>query len=155
MKKLPEGFDPYIDATRVLDRIRAEYKKYGKLIVAFDYDDTVFDTHDNGWDYSMVIDLLQRVRPYAFIICWSASPESRYREMYEHFAEKGIPCDAINENAPWIADKGRKIYANIYLDDRSGLQTAYWALLTLVKELEEERNHVRQVQRHFRERCHH
>lgn len=39
-------------------RLLEEYKKYGKLIVAFDYDNTIFDYHNNGGDYSCVVNLL-------------------------------------------------------------------------------------------------
>lgn len=40
-----------------LDRLKGEYDKYGKLIVAFD--NTIYDFHNNGGDYSEVIELLK------------------------------------------------------------------------------------------------
>lgn len=129
--------DPYISPGRIYNRLLREYKKYGRLIIAFDFDDTVFDTHNNDWEYPGVIRLLQRWRPYAYLICWSASEESRYPMMLDHFERMGIPCDAINENAPWIENRGRKIYANAYLDDRSGIYPVWKALNTLITEIEE------------------
>ena len=42
-----------------LERLKNEYDKYGKLIVAFDFDNTIYDFHKNGGDYSEVIDLLK------------------------------------------------------------------------------------------------
>lgn len=133
--------DPYLDPTRSLNRLIDEYHKYGKLIIAFDFDDTVYDTHKNDWQYDRVISLLQELKRLdaGYFICWSASPPTRYPMMKNHFEQKGIPCDAINENAPWIEDRGRKIYANIYVDDRSGLPWAYAILNTLVETLKEEK----------------
>ena len=128
--------DPYLEGLRVYDRLRREYDQYGKLIIAFDFDDTVFDTHNNGWKYYDVIKLLRRWKDHAYFICWSASLPERYEFMYKHFAEYGIPCDAINTNAPWISNRGPKIYANAYLDDRAGLPTIYSALERLICEIE-------------------
>lgn len=140
MKSVPNivNFDPYLDAERVYTRIRDEFLKYGRLIIAFDFDDTIFNTHNNeGWHYDKIIKLLQRWRPYAYMICWSASTEARYPKMRDYMEWFEIPCDAINANAPWIEERGRKIYANIYLDDRAGMNTSYWALERLISEIEE------------------
>lgn len=128
--------DPYINYETTIGRLRREYEKYGKLIIAFDFDDTVFDTHYNGWAYDKVIALLQRWRPHAYLICWSASGEERYPRMRAHFHANNIPFDAINENAPWMDNGCRKIYANAYLDDRCGMATIYNILLELIEEIE-------------------
>lgn len=131
--------DPYMDVERFYSRIRDEYRKYGKLIIAFDFDDTVFDTHHNDWQYEAVIQLLNRWTGRAYFICWSASPKERFPMMQEYFDRNGIPCDAINQNAPWLSPdmRHRKIYANVYLDDRCGITVAYWALNRLINEIEE------------------
>lgn len=129
--------DPYLDNERFYNRIRDEYCKHGKLIIAFDFDDTVFDTHGNNWEYETVIQLLNRWTGRAHFICWSASPADRYPAMQFYMDRMGIPCDAINENMPGLNIKGRKIYANVYLDDRCGLSTAVWALDRLINEIEE------------------
>lgn len=68
-----------MDQKRALGRLLIEYEKHGQLIVAFDFDDTVFNTHERpGWEYNQVIELLRKVQPYAHIICWSASVPERY-----------------------------------------------------------------------------
>ena len=80
--------DPYMDQERALGRLIIEYEKHGQLIVAFDFDDTVFNTHERpGWEYNQVIELLRRVQPYAYIICWSASVPERYESMWQYFKE--------------------------------------------------------------------
>ena len=89
--------DPYMDQERALGRLLIEYEKHGQLIVAFDFDDTVFNTHERpGWEYNQVIELLRKVQPYAYIICWSASVPERYESMWQYFRENNIPCQAIN-----------------------------------------------------------
>lgn len=129
--------DPYLDFDRFYQRIRDEYVKYGRIIIAFDFDDTVFDTHENGWMYEGVIQTLNRWTGRAYFICWSASGKERYPMMQEYFDRFGIPCDAINQNAPWISIKHRKIYANVYLDDRAGYAYGLAALNKLMNEIEE------------------
>lgn len=126
-----------MDQERALGRLIIEYEKHGQLIVAFDFDDTVFNTHERpGWEYNQVIELLRKVQPYAYIICWSASVPERYESMWQYFRENNIPCQAINEDAPWVVLHGRKIYANIYLDDRAGLESAYKLLSLFVETME-------------------
>jgi molybdopterin/thiamine biosynthesis adenylyltransferase len=51
------------------------------------------------------------------IVCWI---ENEYCGQ-----ENDIPFDKINENMDFIPFTGRKLYANIYLDDRAGLSAAY------------------------------
>ena len=47
---------------RCLQRLIHEYEKHPELIVAFDFDNTIFDTHENGGDYSDVIELLKAAK---------------------------------------------------------------------------------------------
>ncbi len=127
--------DPYMIYERIKLRMIDELNKYGdKFIIAVDFDDTVFDTHEHDWEYNRVLKLLKKWSPHAYIICWTASKESRYPVIKELFSRNGIELDAINENAPWIEDRGRKIYANVYLDDRAGLETVCQALEEVYKE---------------------
>lgn len=49
-------------------RLLEEYHKYGKLIVAFD--NTIFDYHNNGGDYSEVINLLNKCYKLEFDIVY-------------------------------------------------------------------------------------
>ena len=43
---------------------------------------------------------------------------------------KGINCDSFKSFG------GRKVYANVYIDDRAGLIQVYNELLTLIKKIE-------------------
>lgn len=135
MVQYPAISDPYMDYLRVKERLRREYREHGGcFIIAFDFDDTVFDTHHNGWMYDKVIELLRNWQGYAYLICWTASPEWRYDEIHEYLKRLGIYPKAINRNAPWIEDHSRKIYANALLDDRTGLSIIYRALKEIYEE---------------------
>lgn len=125
--------DPYSSKGRCYQRLKMEFEKYGKLIIAVDFDDTIFNTHENeGWVYTGVIETLVRWQSHATIICWTASLPERYDFIKGVFKAVGVRLDGINTNAPGIEDRGPKIYANIYLDDRTfGLNEALDALNTL------------------------
>ena len=125
--------DPYKDFNRCYQRLKSEYEKYDRLIIAVDFDDTVYNTHNNeGWCYLGVMQTLLRWKDNAEIICWTASTPDRYELIRSVFNAFGITLSGINCNAPGIEDRGPKIYANIYLDDRTfGLAEGLKALTML------------------------
>ncbi len=47
--------DFYLNPENSAPRFIEEYNKYGTLVVAFDFDDTVYDFHKKGRIYSDVI----------------------------------------------------------------------------------------------------
>lgn len=122
--------DPYKDFNRSYERLESEYEEHGRLIIAVDFDDTVYNTHKHeGWCYSGVIETLIRWNGHAEIIAWSASNPDRYELIRNTFNAFGINLSGINCNAPGIEQRGPKIYANVYLDDRTfGLEMALRAL---------------------------
>lgn len=127
--------DPYELYDRVKSRLLDEYRKYGnRFIIAVDFDDTIYDTHANGWLYKHVFSTIDKWQKHAYIICWTASKEDRYPLIRDYFEKRSLRLDAINENAPWIEDRGRKIYANAYLDDRAGLSIILKALDEIYEE---------------------
>lgn len=127
--------DPYMDYLHVKQRLLEEYREHGNnFIIAFDFDDTVLDTHHNGWEYNKVLALLCAWQEHAELICWTASKEERYPDITQYLESWGLYGVAINENAPWIEERGRKIYANAYLDDRAGLEIIYRALKEIFEE---------------------
>lgn len=127
--------DPYESWKWCEERLRGEFNEHGRLIIAVDFDDTVYDTHNHGWSYNGVINTLKRWQNHAIIILWSSSKPERYPMMKKHFEDIGIRVDKINENADGIEVRGPKIYANIYLDDRScGLSFAIGILNSLASE---------------------
>ncbi len=122
--------DPYKNFNRSYERLKSEFEQHGRLIIAVDFDDTVYNTHNHdGWCYLGVIQTLIRWKDHAEIIAWTASLPERYDLIRSVFNAFGITLSGINVNAQGIEQRGPKIYANVYLDDRTfGLGEALKAL---------------------------
>ena len=87
-----------------------DYKKHGNLIVAFDFDDTIHPSSPN-YPCNLVINLLRVCTQLGFVmICFTARTLNSDMEM-------------IREE--FDLELAHKIFYNIFLDDRAGLESAY------------------------------
>jgi len=127
--------DKYLQRNSSYNRLCEEYKKYGSLIVAVDFDDTLYDFHKAGHSYEKLIQLVRDLKSInCFIIIWTGNQDTEFVTNYLN--ENNIPFDTINDEAP-ISKKllgeniPRKVYANVYLDDRAGLFQVYAELSNL------------------------
>lgn len=129
--------DHYLQPEASFQRLLDEYRRYGSLVVAFDFDNTVFDFHGKGHSYPTVIDLLRRLNQAGcYLICFTASENLAFVRAY--LTEKGIPFHSINENPPFFTGPpSSKIYYNVLLDDRAGLRQVFDELTRLLSYLEE------------------
>jgi hydroxymethylpyrimidine pyrophosphatase-like HAD family hydrolase len=126
--------DFYLDTQNSLNRLMEEYKQYNSLVVAFDFDDTVYDFHKKGRIYQDVMVLLRKLKSInCYLICWTGQENPEFVAQY--LKENDIPFDAINENPPFHKSTSRKVYANAYLDDRAGLQQVYQELKYLTENI--------------------
>lgn len=119
--------DIYLIDENVTNRLVTEWKKYGKIIVAVDFDETVFDFHGAGHTYDAVLELIRRCQKigcYTMILTANDDPK-RHEFIKEYLAEKGINVDTINDNLPHVPFRTRKPFYNVLLDDRAGLSSAY------------------------------
>lgn len=126
--------DFYLNQQNAYKRILKEYLTYDRLIVAYDFDNTVYDYHQKGWQFEQVIQLLRRLKEMGcYLIIFTANEDL---ELVRNHCEKySIPFDQINENAPFINANARKIYYNVLLDDRAGLRATYDLLLKLSQQI--------------------
>lgn len=130
--------DQFLNHKNVVDRLVKEWRQYGKLIIAYDFDDTVYDYHKRGSTYDNVLELLKRcAKAGAHFIVFTACHEGQYRKITDYLDSNDLPYDTINKNLDFIPFTGRKVYYNILLDDRAGLESAYKALLEAVTIIEE------------------
>lgn len=132
--------DPYMDRDRCVARLLQEYKLHKQLIVAVDFDDTVFDFHKQGYHYDRIIDLLKRCQNLGFyIMMYTAQHPDNYDKSCEYLKEKGINVHCVNKN-PVKMEFGHhgKPWFSILLDDRAGLGQAYVILSSAVTEIEKE-----------------
>ena len=112
-------------------RLLEEYKRYKTLIIGFDFDNTIFDYHNNDGDYSEIIDLLKECKALNFNLCLYTIAD-RLDWKYKVCCRLGIKPDYINESPIVFEDGGNKPYFNILLDDRAGLESSYNILKNVV-----------------------
>lgn len=124
--------DFYLNPENSFNRLLEEYKQYKSLVVAFDFDDTVYDFHKKGRIYLDVIELLKKLKAInCFLICWTGQENIEFVETY--LTVNDIPFDSINQNPPFHKSTSKKVYANVYLDDRAGLKQVFDDLNNLIK----------------------
>lgn len=119
--------DPYFRPEVCVERLIAEYRTHGKLIVALDFDDTVFDFHSLGNNYDAVIKLVRKAKRFGFyIVLFTGSDPSCYDNQKQYLRMHGIEVEeAVNKNPiPLSFGNHGKMYYNILLDDRAGLGQA-------------------------------
>ncbi len=130
----PPVEDPYLNQHRCVQRLLKEWRKHGRLIVAVDFDDSVWPFHDTNHTHDKVIALVKECSDLGcLIVIYTASDPSRYPMMRAFLEGRGIKVASVNEN-PIELPFGRwgKIYYNAFLDDRAGLASAYEQLRQVV-----------------------
>lgn len=117
---------------RCMKRLINDYEKHKNLIVAFDFDNTIYDYHNEGGNYSEVIELLRECSQLGLtMVLFTANEDEDKLTFCKSFCkDKGIRIDYINESPVMPT---RKPYYNILLDDRAGLEEAYFTLKTVVE----------------------
>lgn len=124
---------PY-DHVRCCERLTREYLAHDhSLLVAFDFDNTVFDYHHEGGDYSCVINLLREAKSLGMklILFTTENDDGKLAAKVDWCSARGIAPDYVNAS-PVFSDS-RKPYYNILLDDRAGLVAAYDQLSAVIE----------------------
>lgn len=113
-------------------RLYREYETYSNLVVGFDFDNTIFDVHNNGGNYSEIISLLQQCKKLGFILCLYTSElrEDRLKWKIDYCKHFRIEPNYVNESP--LLPGTKKPFFNILLDDRAGLESAYNNLKSVV-----------------------
>lgn len=103
----------------LLERLISQYKKQDRLIIAYDFDDTVCPMYSaNCEDVKSIIRKLKS-SINAFFIVFTSNKD--IDSIKEYLDEEEIPYNAINENAEFVPFKEGKIFYNVLLDDKAGL----------------------------------
>lgn len=124
-----------------MDRLFNEWQEHGKLIIATDFDDTVFDFHKQGHAYNRVIGLLKECQELDFhIIILTGSHPDCWPMQTRYLEDRGIKVAAINSNPfPLPFGNHGKPYFNLLLDDRAGLGQACITLEAVLDRIKKEK----------------
>lgn len=130
-------YDHYMIHNNVVDRLLREYRLHNRLIVAYDFDNTVFDYHNRGESYELVINLIRKLGKIEGIelIVWTGSDKSRYDFVGDYLKKNDIPFNKINENPDFFKSSSPKIFYSILIDDRAGMESAYNALIDFINKI--------------------
>jgi len=114
-----------ITSTAQIERLVEEWILHKNIIIAVDYDDTIYPwKYATPKDCDEVIDALKSAQVTgAYIVIFTACREDRYNEIKEYCKSKGLEINSINQNPIELPyGNQNKIYANIFIDDRAGLE---------------------------------
>lgn len=132
-----------------VNRLVRDYYKHNNIIIAVDFDNTLYDFMSRG--YSLKIrQLLYKIAPYYItgdapnpdnrftIILFTAREGEKLQEAEEFCRYHRIRIDYVNESPTVIPFKTRKPFWNILLDDKAGLGQAYKVLIKFLKVIDYE-----------------
>jgi hypothetical protein len=132
--------DSFFDSDLLLEKLKKDYTSYGRIIVAYDYDDTVCPSKIN-YSCNGVANLLKLCSKFNDfeMICFTArSTPTLIKEATDNLKRLGIRYDAINDDVPRIKKAIDHIYQSkvlysIFLDDRAGLYQSFNVLVQFVE----------------------
>lgn len=112
---------------RDIERLTKEWIEHGKIVLAVDYDDTLYHwRHRTKEECDEVINLVKWCKTIgAYVMIHTSSDPERYDEIISFCKSQGLEIDSINKNAIELpyGSKGKPYY-NWQLCDRSGLSYA-------------------------------
>lgn len=140
LEELRSGRDTFFSIEKCIESLKSDYKKYGRIIVAYDYDDTV-EPSKPEYSCENVVKLLQLCSKFNDfeMICFTArSTVNDIAEAKERLSKLNIRYDAINEDCYRIKQEvdhecESKVMFSVFLDNRAGLESAYKILLGFVE----------------------
>lgn len=132
---------PFWEKNNFVSDLLLRYKKYGTIIIAVDYDNTIYDYSQKGVDFSEVHSLLRRASDIGCkIVIYTARNKRDFYKIYEYCNDISLKVDAINEDVIDIdPPTSGKIYYNIILDDKGGLLEAIDVLKSTLDLIEKEK----------------
>jgi hypothetical protein len=124
--------DEFLVENAALDRLLAEYGKYGSLTIGVDFDGTLHDYHKTGASHEQVRQLVRELKSVnCKIVIWTAYPDLMY--VAQFCTDNNIPFDSINEGGIPLGWESKKPFFSALLDDRAGLLQQYTELKQFLK----------------------
>lgn len=116
-------------------RLLEQYKEHGNLVIAFDYDDTVYPTTLPQVAVERNHLLLRWAKRQGHTLILFTCREELTEDMVDFLEDNGITPDYFNGSPISLESGGpsAKPYFNILLDDKAGMLEAYdtlWDVLS-------------------------
>ena len=89
--------DKYLSDDACESRLFADYMKHGMLIVAVDFDNTIYDFHNDGLVFNDVIALIKRCNVFEFPVIVFTANNDEYL-IGNYCRSIGIEIQGINTN---------------------------------------------------------
>jgi predicted phosphatase len=123
----------YSDTVSCVKRLVREWEEHRKLIIAYEFDNTVFDTHNIGDSFEEVVQELKEADKLGLIlVLFTGRTEEKIEEAFTYLKEQRIPYHYVNESPENIPFKSKKVFYNLLLDSRAGLGQALQTLRSLL-----------------------
>lgn len=115
-------------------KLKNVYREHRSLIIAVDFDDTLYDWKNKGWDNDYVVNLVKRARVAlnAQLILFTCREGDLLNEALEYCDLVGIKLDYVNESPKYGS---RKPFYNVLLDDKACLPECCEVLERLINEV--------------------
>lgn len=121
----------YLKNKCCVDRLVRAYDERKDLVIAFDFDNTIFDVHDTGDTYFKVIHLLVMCQALGLtLVLFSCREGTRLLDATTYCKSIGLFPKYINEYG-----HNKKPNYDILLDDRAGLKASVKILERVVETL--------------------
>jgi hypothetical protein len=116
------------------------YRKHYSIIIAVDFDDTIYNYSGQDFDVDYVIDLIKQCQLElgAKVILFTCRENELLEAALKYCSEKDLYIDRANTSLENYEYPSRKPFYNILLDDKACLPEACAALETV---LDWKRNH--------------
>lgn len=102
---------------KLLKKLFDQYYKHGSVIVAYDFDDTVYPFSSEVEELKDTVNLIQRLAICGHkVYCYTSNEDIEKVTMYLHYNR--IPYCSINKSP--VDSIGKQFY-NVLLDDKAGL----------------------------------
>ena len=117
------GQNNFTNQDLVLERLKREWHEHGKLVIAYDLDNTIYDYH--GKDLQMGATILALGVSHQLgneVYCFTANNDHAFARGHSLKMLNFVP--AINESSLDHLYESRKPFYSLLLDDRAGLDSA-------------------------------
>lgn len=106
----------------LFEKLKAVYEEHDSIIIALDFDDTIFDWKSKGFDCHYVINLVKTCieKLNAKVILYTCRENIDLEFAKNYCKEQGIKLYGVNSN-PDYPPTSSKMFYNIILDDKACL----------------------------------